>query len=90
MIVQLTATERSARVEHQCWWCHETIFPAEIYLDERYAADGRAYSLALHMECATACSIHFRDNGPDYEYTAELLSPPYPRGKTPYDAEETL
>ena len=55
MATMLRAATRTARKDHQCDWCLQTIEARTVYRCDSYAHDGEAYTLRMHPECRGAC-----------------------------------
>lgn len=65
-----TTTPRS-RKAHRCHACALTIRPGEVYQRECWADGGRAWSWAVHAECAVEVARHY-DRG---EADGDCLTP---------------
>lgn len=66
----LSVSERTAFTFHTCWCCGGRIGAGERYMDQRCAADGRAYTLRHHLLC---WAIYEGDEDQSWDAGAEAL-----------------
>ena len=43
------------RKPHQCWHCRETVPAGSYTYTQRWAEQGKAYTIYLHLDCHHAC-----------------------------------
>jgi len=82
---RLASHRRTARKEHRCFACGEAIGHGTTYLDDRYADDGRAYTLRSHLSCNTIMDREWRNLEIDGEIS-ELAVRDFMEGCDGWDA----
>jgi hypothetical protein len=57
----------TARKEHRCTWCGQTILIGEKYLKRRGVCDGDCSTVKHHMECEEAAAADWAEWGECYD-----------------------
>jgi len=86
----LSETRRhAAHGQHRCRVCLRPIAARELYLDQRIAGDGTAWTFRMHLTCSDAISAWGPDDGDSWFITdySDGHLPPCPRAWPNREAE---